>query len=182
MAFVVLYDANVLYPAPLRDTLVRLARVKLFQAKWTERILDECFAAILRQRPDLTETALERTRRLMCEYVDDWEVTGFETLIETLQLPDPDDRHVLAAAIRASAQVIVTENLRDFPRDVLEPFGVEAQTADEFLLHVTDLGRARVLETLVIQASELRNPPRSVDELLTLLATFIPRTVARLRE
>ncbi len=100
MAFIVLYDACVLYPAPLRDLLVRIAKTGIVRARWTDAILDECFRSILEQRPDLKPKALERTRELMKQAVPDCLVTGFETLVEGLSLPDRDDRHVLAAAIR----------------------------------------------------------------------------------
>ena len=112
MAFVVLYDACVLYPAPLRDLLVRIANTGIVRARWSEAILDECFRSILEQRPDLKPDALKRTRELMKQAVPDCLVTGFEALVEGLALPDPDDRHVLAAAIQARAQAIITFNLR----------------------------------------------------------------------
>lgn len=126
MAFVVLYDAAVLYPAPLRDLLLRVARTGLVRAHWTEQILDECFRNILANRPDLAPAALERTRRLMNQAVPDVIVTGYESLVSGLSLPDADDRHVLAAAIKTGAQVIVTWNLADFPPASLAPYGIEA--------------------------------------------------------
>jgi hypothetical protein len=89
VAFTALFDANVLYPAAQRDLLIRLAQVGLFRARWTEQILDEMERAIVRRQP-------ARTRRLMCDGVPDCLVTGYEHLIEALQLPDVDDRHVLA--------------------------------------------------------------------------------------
>src|SRR5215471_4888245 len=124
MAFVVIYDACVLYPAPLRDLLVRLANTGIVRARWSDPILDECFRSILRNRPDLKPEALKRTRELMTQAVADCMVSGFEDLIEGLNLPDPNDRHVLAAAIRAGAQAIITLNLSDFPEGTLAPFNV----------------------------------------------------------
>lgn len=121
MAFVVIYDACVLYPAPLRDLLIRIANAGIVRARWTDRILDECFDSIRDKRPDLPPDALDRTRRLMKEAVPDCVVGGYEPLITGLILPDPDDRHVLAAAVRADAQVIVTFNLKDFPAAELDP-------------------------------------------------------------
>ena len=120
MRFVVVFDACVLYPAPMRDILIRLATAGLFAAKWTDRIHDEWTRNLLAQRPDLAD-ALERTRSLMDQAVPDCLVEGYESLIEGLSLPDPDDRHVLAAAIRAGAQTIVTINLKDFPALSLAP-------------------------------------------------------------
>lgn len=127
MAFTVLYDACVLYPAPLRDLLVRLAMTGLFRAKWTDEILDEVFRNVLKNRPELEVARLDRTRDLMNRAVRDVRVENYETLIDALTLPDPDDRHVLAAAIRSDAQVIVTWNLKDFPPSALSPYGIEAQ-------------------------------------------------------
>ena len=93
MAFVVVYDANVLYPVELRDFLVRLALAGVYQAKWTHQILDETFDAILSKRPELADR-LERTRQQMTDAVEDVIVTGYEPLIPALDLPDQNDRHV----------------------------------------------------------------------------------------
>lgn len=103
MAFTALYDANVLHPPGLRDLLIRLGQTGLFRARWTEQILDEMVRSILRRRRDLVEQRLERTRQLMCEAVSDCLVTGYESLIDGLTLPDPDDRHVLATRLVGSA-------------------------------------------------------------------------------
>jgi predicted nucleic acid-binding protein len=121
-AFAVIYDACVLHPPSLRDLLIRLALTGKVRARWTDEILDETFRSILARRSDLSMANLERTRELMNASVPDCRVTGHMPLIGGLTLPDPDDRHVLAAAIVAGAQVIVTFNLKDFPRDLLTPF------------------------------------------------------------
>ena len=99
MSQVVVYDANVLYPSTLRDVLIRVGLARLVQPKWTERILDEVFRNLRTNRPDLEPSRLDRTRRLMNDAIRDVTVTGYEYLIDQLELPDPDDRHVLAAAI-----------------------------------------------------------------------------------
>lgn len=91
--------------------------------------------ALLRTRDDLTRERLERTRDLMNYHVRDALVADFEDLIEVLTLPDQDDRHVLAVAIKGWADLIVTSNLKDFPADVLGRWGIEAQHPDEFLTH-----------------------------------------------
>ncbi len=148
-------------------------------ARWTEPILDECFRAIRRQRPEVPEAALARTRSLMCAAVRDCLVTQFEGLVDGLHLPDPDDRHVLAAAIRAGAQVIVTRNLKDFPADRVGAFGVQAQDPDEFVLGLLTFETAGILRIIAEQAADLRNPPRTVEELLsTLEASGLVRSVA----
>lgn len=134
MAFSALYDANVLYPNALRDVLVRVGLEGLIRAHWTDRILDETFRNLTADRPDLDPARLQETRRLMCAALPDAMVSGYQKLIVGLELPDPDDRHVLAAAIRAGSQVIVTFNLRDFPADRLGVFDIEAKGPDDFLV------------------------------------------------
>lgn len=119
MSKTVIYDACVLYPASLRSFLMWLGVHELVRPRWTERILDECFDNLLENRSDLEPEHLERTRRLMCEAIPDCLVSGFESRIGVLSLPDPDDRHVLAAALEVDADFIATFNLRDFPDERL---------------------------------------------------------------
>lgn len=183
MAFTVVYDACVLYPAPLRDLLIRIANTGLVRARWTDRILDECFAGITAQRPDLKPDALARTRRLMEQAVADCLVTGYEQLIDGIHLPDPDDRHVVAAAVRCGAQAIVTFNLKDFPADRLAPYNIEARHPDDFLYDTIDLGSGIVTQVLAEQSAALKSPARSIPELLdTLRDLGLVQSVARLRE
>jgi predicted nucleic acid-binding protein len=117
-------DACVLYSAPLRDLVVRLAQAGLVQARWSDEIHDEWMQNLLKNNPMLNRERLERTRFLMDAAVRDCLVTGYSQLVESLILPDPDDRHVLAAAIHAGTELIVTFNLSDFPPEALAPHGV----------------------------------------------------------
>ena len=177
------YDACVLHPAPLRDLLVRIANTGIVRARWTQRILDECFRSILERRPDLDPKALERTRSLMSHAVPDCLVERYEDLVGALDLPDPGDRHVLAAAIRAGAQAIVTFNLKDFPDHVLARYDVEAKHPDEFVIDSLDLAPVVVAQCVVRQAADCRNPPVEVRDLLdTLRNAGLVQSVARLRE
>ena len=181
--FTALYDACVLYPAPLRDLLMRLALTDLFRARWSNQIHNEWIENLLEERPELDRKRLERTRELMNSHVRDCIVTGYEGLIDALSLPDPDDRHVLAAAIRTRAHVIVTFNLRDFPPEALEPFCIEAQHPDEFISHLIDLAPGAVCGAVKHQRQCLKNPPKTVDELLEAFARQrLPETVSRLAE
>ncbi len=132
MAFVVVYDACVLYPNTLRDLLIRIAQSGLCQAKWTDQILDETFKNLQASRPELDESALVRTRELMIRAVRDCLVQGYEALIPVFTLPDPDDRHVLAAAVRAKAQLIVTANLRQIDLDRAAVYGAVQRIADSW--------------------------------------------------
>lgn len=183
MAFVVIYDACVLHPAPLRDLLMRVAHAGLVRARWSERILDETFDSIRRVRPHLDDAALDRTRARMNAAVRDAVVTGYESLVDGLDLPDPNDRHVLAAGIRAGAQTIVTANLRDFPAAQIEPYGIEAQHPDEFILDLIDLASGAVAGIVMEQAAALKNPPQTTADVLERLREQgLVRSVARLRE
>lgn len=182
MSFTVVYDACVLYPATLRDLLVELACTGLFDARWTDQIHDEWIGNLLEKRADLKPEQLEVTRQNMNRAVRDSIVTGFEALISTLELPDPDDAHVLAAAIRCNAQVIVTFNLRDFPRSILEPFGVEAMHPDDFLIDTISLDPLKVANAIRACQRRLRNPPRPMNEHLERLERQgLIRSVAHLR-
>lgn len=130
--FTVIYDACVLYPAPLRDLLMQLALTGAYRARWSEQIHDEWTRNVLKNRPDLTSAQLDRTVELMNRAVPDCLVKDYEPLVKGLDLPDEDDRHVLAAAIKCGASVIVTYNLRDFPAEILKCFEIEALHPDVF--------------------------------------------------
>lgn len=182
-SFTALYDACVLYPAPLRDLLMQLALSDLYRAKWSDMIHDEWINSLSAKRPDLERAVLERTRELMNAHVRDCLVTEFEHLIPVFELPDPDDRHVLAAAVKGRADVIVTYNLSDFPEKVLRLEGIEAQHPDEFLCHLVDLSAGSVCSSVKTHRNRLRHPTKSVDEYLeTLERQQLTGFVAALRE
>ncbi|MBI5346766.1 MAG: PIN domain-containing protein [Chlamydiae bacterium] len=181
--FVVIYDSCVLYPAPLRDLFMRLALTDLFQAKWTKDIHREGMRNLLKNRPDLTEERLELTRSKMDLHVRDCLVEGYEELIECLNLPDPNDRHVLAAAIKACAQTIVTYNLHDFPSQSITQYGINAEHPDEFLRHLLDMAPAIVMRTIQETRLSLKNPPKSSEEYLAILEKqSLPQTVSVLKD
>lgn len=142
------------------------------------------FTVILANRPDLKREDLERTRALMNKAVRDCLVTGFEHLLPAITgLPDPDDRHVVAAAIHSGANLIVTFNLKDFPDQALRKYSLVAQHPDDFILDLLDLNPSQVLHAASQQRRRLRNPPKSVDEYLdTLLRQGLTQTVAVLRD
>jgi hypothetical protein len=180
---VVVYDACVLYPAPLRDLLVQLATVRIFQAKWTELIHDEWTRNLLIKRPDLNVDRLARLRILMNENVPDALVTDFEHLIPSLELPDLDDRHVLAAAIIANANIIVTFNLKDFPASILDRYGIVAKHPDVFLRDLIEQNPEQVLEAVETIRSRLKNPPQTFNNYLeTLVKQGLQNSVVMLRD
>lgn len=177
------YDANILYSAPLRDLFIRLAHAGLVRARWTETIHDEWLGNVLKDNPQLSPERLARTRTLMNQAVRDCLVTSYEDLIASLNLPDPDDRHVLAAAIRAGANVIVTYNLKDFPAETLARVDIDAQHPDDFLVGLLDLAPGAVCTAVKQQRQSLRNPPKTSEELLaTLEGQGLTQAVARLRQ
>lgn len=180
--FTVLYDACVLYPAPLRSLLMYLALTDLFRARWTEAIHEEWMRNVQKDYPDITRPKAERIRDLMNAHVRDCLVTDYEDLIPALALPDPDDRHVLAAAIRARANVIVTANLADFPAETLAKYGIEAQHPDEFIHHLLELAPAIVCGAAKKQRERLKNPPMTAEQYLqSLERQGLAQTVAILR-
>lgn len=176
--FTAFYDANVLYPAPLRDFLIHLALTGLHRARWTTQVHEEWKRNLLKNRQDITREKLDRTSSLMDKAVPDGLVTDYEQLIDGLRLPDVDDRHVLAAAIKCSASVIVTFNLKDFPAEILAPFNVEALHPDNFIVDLWDLDEAAVLEAARRQRASLKKFPHTSREYLDrLLQQKLPETV-----
>lgn len=179
----VVYDACVLYPAPLRDLLVQLATTRIFRAKWTELIHDEWTRNLLIKRPNLNANRLKRLRVLMSENIPDSLVTDFEQLIPTLSLPDPDDRHVLAAAITANAKIIVTFNLKDFPDSILARYGIVAQHPDVFISDLIEQYPQQVLQSVNTILSRLKNPPQTFNNHLETLANQgLIASIAMLRD
>jgi predicted nucleic acid-binding protein len=176
--FTAFLDACPLYSGPLRDLLLELAVADLYRAKWSDEVLEEWINSLLENRPDLTRAQLERTRALMNKHVRDALVKDFEDLIACLDLPDNHDRHVLAAAIKGRADLIVTFNLKDFPAEQLPKWEIEAQHPDEFLVHQFHLAQPVFLQAVKTVRHRLRNPPKSVDDYLdTLRAEGLLATV-----
>jgi predicted nucleic acid-binding protein len=161
-----LLDANVLYPAPLRDYLLYLASLGVYEPIWTTAIQDEWIRNLLKARRDVDKAALEATRRSMDKAFPGSNITGYESLIESLSLPDPDDRHVLAAAIKAKVQVIVTANLKDFPPSALISYAIRAEHPDAFVSDCIDRDRSKAIKALENQVKALKKPPLPVETVL----------------
>ncbi len=177
-----LLDANVLYPAGLRDLLLRLADRYLYAPLWTADIHAEWMSSLLADRPDIDASVLERTRAVMDGHFPDAVVTGYETLAATLDLPDPGDRHVLAAAIHGGADVIVTGNLGDFPAERLAPHKIAAHHPDAFIAGLFEADPETALEAVRGRRAALRNPPRPAGDYLAALERLeLTRTVSLLR-
>ena len=177
------FDACVLYSAPLRDFLLRLGYAKLVCPYWSEEIHAEWMRSLLAKRPKLLQERLERTRREMDAKFPRSLVTGYEAIIPTLRLPDPNDRHVLAVAIHAKATFIVTFNLNDFPKSALAPYGVQAICPDDFTVRLIDYDTDALLDAVAGHRAALYNPAKTVEEYLkTLEQQRLFKTVAFLWE
>jgi predicted nucleic acid-binding protein len=170
--FPVILDSCVLYPMYLRDTLLSAAEAELYRPHWSQEILDGAFRNLVAKQQITQQQAKRLEQQIKFAFPDAMlEVT--ERLLPCMD-NDPSDRHVLAAALIAKAQVIVTDNLKHFPPTSLHQFRVEAQSADQFLTYLYDLFPESMLEVLQTQVSRLRNPPMSVAELLNLLQKSVP--------
>lgn len=163
-------DSCVLVPICVADTLLRLAERDLYRPVWSNAVTGEVVDAVIHVHPGIDRPSLQRRIDDMNTYFPDACVTGWESIEAALVLPDPDDRHVLAAAIRGRADAIVTANLDDFPAEALDPFGIVAVHPDEFLLDQLDLAPKQVIIAIQEQAGNTRNPALSPTDLIARLA------------
>lgn len=162
-------DANVLYGAFGRDVLLRLAAAGLYRPRWTAQIEGEWVRTLLATRPDLAPERLGRTRAAMARAFPDAAVSGYEGHEDDLRLPDPDDRHVLAAAVEAGAGEVVTWNLGDFPAAVLAPLGIEAVSPDDFVGSMLAADPDRVVAVMRAHRAGLHRPPLTAEDYLSHL-------------
>lgn len=173
-------DANVLFPNLKRDLLLCFFEADLYRARWTEEIQQEWLGHALTKYPNKAEN-LRRTDALMREHFDSAWVTGYERFIETVELPDRGDRHVVAAAIRCAAQYIVTDNLKDFPEDTLDELDLECGTADQFLASTFEHYEAQALDAIRDHRKGLRSDPSAPEYLMNLISKGLPLLAARLK-
>ena len=169
MSVTAFLDANVLYPATLRSVLIYLAAADTFRALWSNAVSEEWMAALARDRPDLSSSAIARVRTLMEAHVEHAVVSDYEGLIPQLTLPDPDDRHVLAAAIHGGANIIVTANIKDFPPDALAPYKLIAQEPDDFIRTLLEADPESAVGAFAADRARLRNPAMTPTEYIANL-------------
>lgn len=177
-----MYDANVLYPVQMRDFLMRLALGELFRAHWSKRIHEEWTENVRADYPDITGEDLRRVRSFMDKAPPGASVTGHEDRIEDHSLPDPSDRHVLAVAIHARADFIVTFNVRDFPASKLRTWDIEAVDPDELVSGLWDEAAEAIVDVASAHRQSLRSPSKSPEEYLDLLRGCGLEGTARLLE
>ena len=179
---VAVLDSCVLYSASLRDFFLSLADADMFQPKWSAEIHEEWIEALLANRIDLKRRDLELTRDQMDRYFSEAVVLGSEILIPTLTLPDPGDRHVLAAAVHSQADTIVTANLKDFPPAALAPYGIGARGPDDFANHLLNRDENEALSALAKMRTRLKNPAMTPKEFVDSIGRAgLKTTAARLR-
>lgn len=164
--FTALLDACVLVPIVAANTLLRLAEAELFRLVWSEQILGEVQYAIERVHPELAGGKAEHRISQMRAAFPHACADQFDAIRLDVRLPDPHDLHVVEAAVRGRADVIVTNNLKDFPSDALDLLGLEAQSLDDFLLNQLDLEPDITMRVLGTQAAEAKNPSQELPILL----------------
>lgn len=162
-------DANVLYGGFLRDLLLSVFAAGLYEAKWTEEITAEWVRHLLKNRSGVTAENNARTVLQMHQIRPSALVENYKHLIESIDLPDKDDRHVVAAAIACQAQKIVTRNLRDFPSEILGAFGIVAQSPDSFLSELIRENAEGVVAAFRAMRKRFKKPPMSVNDFFAAL-------------
>ncbi len=181
--FTAFFDADVFYGVHLCSLIMELAQRGLFRARWSEDVQKEWMNALHRANPDVPFDKIEKRRRDMDASVPDCLVKGYEGLIAGLNLPDENDRHVLAAAIQGKASVIVTFNLSDFPNERLAPHGMHAKHPDDFLLDLSDIAPAAFLDAVLADLGHYKKPPMPLAEYVERLRKArLPLTAAYISE
>ncbi len=177
----VVLDANLLYPFQLRNLLVQFGVDSVIAPRWTAHINEEWVSNLVEAGRAPRERLL-LTIELMNSALPEAEVQGWEVHMQGLTLPDPDDRHVLAAALASGAKKILTMNLRDFPTSAVAPHGVAAVHPDSFLcgLHDADPELIRA-STEAAHANLSRSTPSFTDYLDMLERQGLPKLTSRLR-
>ena len=163
---IALVDTNILYSAGIRDILLQIAIAELFEPKWSPDIHGELIDTFRKIRPDIDPQRIERIWAEMNHYFPKALITGYEDLVDDLYLPDPNDRHVLAAAIHADCDFIVTEDRKHFPVEVLETYGIMRLRPDDFLLMLLHSNPDDFIDAVRVVLVRLTSPPYSVEEYL----------------
>jgi predicted nucleic acid-binding protein len=180
VAFTAFLDADVLFPVGLRDTLLWIAALDVYSPRWSADVLEEMRRNVLEEYPDITPKDMDEMIKQMRRAFPEAEVTGYKSLISAMPCNEKD-RHVLAAAVIAKAGVLVTNNVKDFPKDECAELGIEVQSADDFLSHALSLDAATVRQALTRQAAGKKNPPMTLSDVLSRLEWTASAFVAEAR-
>lgn len=160
-------DTNVIYPVEIRDLLFWFAHYDLYTPKWSLHIFDE-WKDVMKRKGVSDAEASKRVERANLAFPDAM-VSNYSGLIKGLELPDQKDCHVLAAAIKINANIIVTNNIKDFPEAYLNTFGLSAKTADDFLTDIIDLNPEEAVKAFKQMVINRRNPDQDEFEVLDIL-------------
>ncbi len=177
--FKVVLDACILFKSSLRDTLLRAAEKGIYDVYWSETILEEVNRNLIKT-DKMNSQQVQRLLSAMRQFFPNATVKGFEFLIPEMK-NDPKDRHILAAAVIAEADIIVTSNLKDFPASALSIYEIEAWSADQFLICLFNENPQIMTQIIMEQAKQLRQPPISLSDVLNALAVDAPNFVELVR-
>jgi len=162
--FTCVLDTNIIIPIEIRDLLFWFAHDDLYTPKWSKHIFDE-WEDVMR-RKNIKEDEIKKRIGWASLAFPDAMVENYEVLIGGLTLPDEKDRHVLAAAIKTNANIIITNNLKDFPAEYLAKFGLLAKSADDFLTDTIDLNQEVAVNSFRKLVLNRRNPDLDEYEVL----------------
>lgn len=163
-------DTNVIYPLWIRDLLLWFAHYDLYTPRWSKHIFDEWL--VVMRRKGISDVEAAKRTHIMNDAFPDALVIGYESLIPVLKLADQKDKHVLAAAVKANANLIITNNLKDFPAEYLSTFGLRAKCPDVFLAEIINNDN----KTSIIAFNELvsikKNPVYEAYQVLEILRKY----------
>lgn len=164
----VVLDACVLYPAPLRDFLLNIAEQQLIKPHWTDEINEEWVRSLLIKRKDLTREQLTTTVAYMNAAFPDANIVAYNTILP-INIPDKNDEHVVAAAIKNRAHLILTLNLKDFPESEMKKIHIKAVHPDQFISTLIEIDSKKVLTAFHNQVNNLQHPPMIQEEVIQRL-------------
>ena len=168
MTMTVVLDANVLYPQHICDLFLNFADAKLIRPVWSDWIHDEWMRNVLKSKPQLDPAKIERRKQMMDRAFPDALVHEFEVLVDTIEGVHKKDRHVMAVAIRARADSIVTFNMKDFSAAAQSQYGISVIHPDQLMLKLIRMNESMVIDTIRIVRRHLKNPPISAEHLLAI--------------
>ena len=160
-------DTNVIYPIEIRDLLFWFAHDDLYIPKWSKHIFDEWVDVMNRKHVNAEE--IRKRINMVSMAFPEAMVENYEFLISRLKLPDPKDCHVLAAAIQSNSNIIVTNNLKDFPEKYISNFGIVVKSADNFLSELIEEYPAETLNSFIKLVSNRRNPNLNNNQVIEAL-------------
>lgn len=154
--FTCVLDTNVIYPIETRDLLLWFAHFDLYTPKWSLHIFEE-WEEVMRRKGVSSDEIIKRTSTVNKAFPDAF-VENYTPLISSLTLPDEKDKHILAAAIKTNANIIVTNNLKHFPTEYLAQYGLSAKSADDFITDIIDLNHETAIKAFKTLVLYRRNP------------------------